>query len=429
VKRWAYSTSPPGSRLGTYLVVSILLASGGAALSSPTGRPSGSGSDSAPYTLGARVFSAPAAGNVSSACTFPANSSCPHPAGPLPATGSPAGAPPPSSGGYNGLYWMSDLYTGTGFTSTNVSATIQVPSSGPRAGDLYFELLSVFDDNGNYDQIGLEANGNSAAYTWLSVYSMASSCGSVFTTGAVAAPPPAPGGAYNYQMTVGGGILAFNVDGVQFANIPDSAPHFVVARGYTCPSTGQGFPDFTDYQEVHKLVTGSFPQWDFAFTDTTAGSTVITSWTDDSSGAPGGYAGFPCPCALPLTPHGYWTVISGLSAGSVQIANQGFEPQFPWSYATILQGGRVTDIGSAVSVGNWCSSTTTCYLDLNCPTTWFNTSYGWGPKVPGALDYWAYSSPTTPLGTYYTGCYVGISTTPGGTPYETTTWIFYITVA
>lgn len=374
-----------------------------------------------------------ATNNATLSCTFPSNLSCPHTGGPIPVgngTGLPSSGP--SAVGYNGLYWMSDVYTGSSFTASSVSTEIMVPSSGPRVGDQYFELLSVWDDNGYYDQIGLASVSTSSTMNWENLYSLATNCGSTvssYNSGLTATPWIQPGSTVNYEMDLGGGNLVFKANGVTFASLPDSATHLNIANQETCG--GNRFQDFTDYQEVHFLASGNFPQWDVTFQPTVAGATTITSWTDASRGCTAAYCsalGYPCPCVLPATPHGYWTVISGIASGSVQIANEAFEATFPWSYYTVAPGNQVWDNGSAVAVDDWCTKSATCWINLNCPSNWFPTGYGYGFTVTGFLMYNPYIPTGQASGWYYTGCTVGIATSYGGPSYETTTWIFYIYV-
>jgi hypothetical protein len=400
-------------------------------------------------------------GNVSITCSIN-QSSCPHRGGPinlsLPINTSTSnngngsglltqslGSSPSTSLGYNGLYWMGTEYAGTSFTAPLVWATITTPSSGPRVGDEYFLLVSVFDSKGYYDQFGLASVASSGSNSWQATWSVAGSCGTSLSNYAggyvpVSTYPITPGTEYTYEMYLTGSQLEFivnqgqgiNSGGNLVATFPDTSSVFQIAQSFPCG--GQTYGDFTDYEEVHKLVqglAGQFPQWVFQFYPTYGGQTALTSWQSfaQAGGASTASLGFPCPCVLPVPAHGYYTSISPSGNGAVQIANQAYAASFPWSATSVARGHLVSASGHAYSVGSYCNvyGYQLCGLYLNCaPLTGMTVNYG--AQVPASVS-WSWNVPgSQSLGLYYEVCGEGISASGFSGIYEYTTWIFYIFV-
>ncbi len=238
---------------------------------------------------------------------------------------------------------------------------------------------------------------------------------------------------YTFEMVLTGSQLVFYVymaigigaNLLYTKALNDTASDFLVRPWvpYCGGLSGGGQWGLTDYQEVYYTnTTMSVPQWDFQFDDTYAGSTLITSWKDLDANSPSmawGYSEY--------FPHN--------SMGSVQIANEPFEVQFPTDYFTISPNGATpTQWGRLADVGPYCyygfaecalsspspDTSYTCTL----PSTFTAVVWSYSTYVPQGPDSWGVQAgPYTPSNLYYPLC---IPSIPASGAYST--YIFYTAV-
>jgi hypothetical protein len=123
---------------------------------------------------------------------------------------SPLQAIGPCSGSSKTHYWAGEIYS-SGLPTINASGiqtTVVTPSGNAESGYGYFQLLSVFDSGGHYDQLGFANNCGK----WVQLYSFTSltsvsgySCiveGGIYYCGATGMATFAEGTPYTYEITV-----------------------------------------------------------------------------------------------------------------------------------------------------------------------------------------------------------------------------------
>lgn len=344
---------------------------------------------------------------------------------------------------FGGHYWVGADYTGTASTSTYVYTTIGTPSSGPRDGDLYYELLSAFDSNGNYDQIGLaSAYCSSDACAWCPTYCTTND---YFTVIVSEGTPSGQSGchlAYNFnnvihalgiyedftfEMKLSGTFLQFLVySGTGVAGtlqwsdttgFSDSAAHFVISQQTTvCQGTNE--ENFQPYEEVYNVTNSmSFPQWNSGMAFTYYGTTEATTWATWSANSP------------PTSPHGYYSDITD-SGQFVRIDNEAMWVSFPTDLASIAPGGSYTWTGTLNADGGYCSPCTSTQWTWS--VSWPTSQGNGGGSIASPYDIpnSAITYDFNPFSTATPGLYYGqwTATLTSTTPHEYTTFIFYITI-
>ena len=197
---------------------------------------------------------------------------------------------------YPGHYWAGAYYTGTSTTSTMVQVTLKVPDDFPEGGNdepgnpggvWYVALLSVFDSNNSYDQLGFV----SWYGQWQVVYSTTSGCSIYYSE--YPGQQLVRGQTYVFEMTISSGIVHFSVtiantaDTVFSTDVTTGGTDFVLQSFY--PACSDVY-DFTDYEEVMDT-TGPFVPYDFFFTNNEAspyldGGTEVAAWGVMSSASP-----------------------------------------------------------------------------------------------------------------------------------------------
>lgn len=338
---------------------------------------------------------------------------------------------------YSGHYWIGATYSGSATTATYVYTTIGTPSSAPRYNDVYYELLSAWDSNGNYDQIGLASfycsttlySSCSNSDNWFIIYSQGtvSSPGCTITYHTTITSATVYLGIYSdytFGMTLTGVHLAFDVyAGSSFGGtnvlgvaIADTASNFAIASTYTCEGSSE--PDFQVYEEVYDISnTMSAPQWNSGFANTYYGSTDNNQWTTYIS------------TSAPTCPHGSWIDYAN-SNTFVRVDNVAFWINMAYDAQTIARGNSNSISGSINADGTYCSGTT-CPFTASCtyPTGYTSGSY----SPPGSSGYVPVSSTTYSVtigssattGLYTSGCTVTVTST---TPNEYSTFLVYTTI-
>jgi hypothetical protein len=399
---------------------------------------------------GASSFTQAVAGNFADNVTGPVSivgnatpctTHCPPFQGPLPFHSVPAigpasrpafvtdvGAAKPSI--YLGHYWLGSYYYPPGqLWAQSIYTTLSTPSSGPNANDNYYLLLSTWDTNGNYDQIGLTSwytpqhGGGTLQQVWELLWSITNynSCNApAFNPIAGTLPQFA---TLTFQMVLTGSQIQYNVyagtgvGGTLILTVShaDTASHFIIGSS---SSYCGGTYNTTVYEEVHTITTTmQFPEWVFQFSNTYAGSTLITSWGSVNVADSG--------ATLPSNAWGYYEVYLN-SGKSIQIANEPFQIQFPNDAPVIAPGGHYTANGNVVDVGSYCSwGYSPCTLTESCsvPSGWAS-SYSWGTYVPTSVSFTMGPPTSAPPGFYYPGCFETISAGPNAF----SDFIFYVYV-
>jgi len=227
-----------------------------------------------------------------------------------------ADAPPAA-----GHYYAGGQYNGYQHEPTSVQVKLTTPSALPTSGEFYYVLMSIWDSNGSYDQIGFASDGTDWGFT----YSWTAPCASIyyFNDNFVALKP---GVTYTFRMTILAGILTFYAyDGpvlVTSLTAPTGGDYFVEHGFYFCNNLA--YYDYTDYEEIYD-VTQTVPSESFFFQANKQNATPVRNWISFDIGAPGGYE---VECHL----------------DNVTIANQGFSLQFATGVqsATLAPGAKTT---------------------------------------------------------------------------------------
>jgi len=214
------------------------------------------------------------------------------------------GAPPPTviSHWYAGSYLAPSV---ANISAREVSVQLTVPSANisSETNQFYYVLLSVWDNAGSYDQIGI---ANSFG-TWGFTYSFTSYCAASYYYN-----PDyfnlVPGTTYTFAMTmVDDGFVDWSVyEGATYVgglSVITGATAFNVSSFYSCD--GATYYDFTDYEEVYytQQVT---PDFDFHFAATHVNGADVKLASFTTPGAPA-------------------RVHVKVGAGATTLANVGFE--------------------------------------------------------------------------------------------------------
>ncbi|HXQ94485.1 MAG TPA: hypothetical protein VN864_04870 [Thermoplasmata archaeon] len=183
----------------------------------------------------------------------------------------PPGAPPypaPSAPATIGGHWYAgSVYSGTATNSTWVLAEISVPSAGtPDASEFYYNILSIWDNAGSYDQIGFTDDYG----TWGLAYSYTSgNCSSPTYHYSTNYLTMTPGQEYLLAITTSGstgGTTGTWLEEYSVASNGSVSGIFALhaPTGATDPGLQQaafycGFYDYTDYEEVYGGTSYSQP--------------------------------------------------------------------------------------------------------------------------------------------------------------------------
>jgi len=175
-----------------------------------------------------------------------------------------------SSGFFTHWYAGGDYDSSTQQPARTITTTITTGTTNPNSADFYYVLVSAFDNNGSYDQLGFSADNG----VWGLSYSWTSGNGkhTVYHYSANALQL-APKTAYTFTITVSGGAATFAVTGGTSWSLPAATggTNLVLANFYA------GYYDYTDYEEVWQTSNhGGAPQFNFDFTK--------NSWTGTSGG-------------------------------------------------------------------------------------------------------------------------------------------------
>jgi hypothetical protein len=213
-------------------------------------------------------------------------------------------------GGYETHYYAGEAYSSSQPTiyASGIRTTVVTPSGAAESEYGYFQILSVFDSGGHYDQLGFANNCG----TWVQLYSFTSntpvsgyscdSAGGIYYCGKTGIGTFSEGTAYTYEITVpSSGSVDFEI--FQWSGDSSTviwshtvslsgANSLVLANAYsggTCPS---GCTDYTDYEELY-FYTGArnYPSYNIFYKANLyeLGSTwhgTPGDWSSFTSGAP-----------------------------------------------------------------------------------------------------------------------------------------------
>ncbi len=251
--------------------------------------------------------------------------------------------------------WYIDgsVYDGPSENVTSVSVTVTVPDDVPEghSWDFYYELLSVWDSAGSYDQIGFDNLFGS----WDAVYGYTAPCATVYHDDPNATVLER-GATYTFRMTVAAGTVSWEVlpaagtSPVFTATAGTNGTSFDAALGYTC-GTGAEFADYSDTEEVYSTA-GPEPPYDIFFTNNTAGGVAVTDWTTWSGDDP--------PAAIQVL----------VAGANTTIANEAYYLRFP-------TGGDTLNTSADPPPGTYTKSFEVAELSPDAPV--FVSSY----TVPG----------------------------------------------
>jgi hypothetical protein len=210
------------------------------------------------------------------------------------APASEAGSPPhpnpilrgqPASG-YDGHYYAGSVYSGSATTATKLQVSLRTPDDFPESAAFYYVILSVWDNAGSYDQIGV----SNTYGTWGLAYSWTSYCAGnyYYSPDAIALQR---GTSYDFDMSISSGDVHFsasyasNGTAVWSYTAGTGGTAFEISDSYACDS--DDWYDYTDYEEVYET-TGPVVPYDLFFTYNEVGTSPESSWSTWSSSAPSG---------------------------------------------------------------------------------------------------------------------------------------------
>lgn len=314
-------------------------------------------------------------------------------------------------------YWAGAAYTGSATTATELKVTLQIPDDVPQGGNdapgtsggvWYVVLLSVFDNNNSYDQIGF----GTMEGDWDWGFSTSIGCADFgFQSGVTTIyNPPVRGQTYVFEMSLSSGVLDFSAINANTSNVvwntvvETSATSFTINGAVTSPCSTY---DYTDYEEVMDTM-GPFVPYDFVFTDNWANSFgSVGTWGVMSSGSPppsgvnvwigsGGSTtsdGCPADCPIMIANQPYYlSFTNGLDSMTVEQALS--SRMFSWN----------------VTVADFTSDSPIYLAFYSLPSGWtvyFTPTQG-SPTFTAELVVSLLSM--TPTGSYY----IGVNATDGG---------------
>jgi len=279
------------------------------------------------------------------------------------------------------------------FQAKTVSTQLTVPEANisSETNQFYYVLLSVWDNTGSYDQIGI-AN---AFGVWGFTYSFTDYCAEnyYFNPDLFALTP---GATYTFTMSLSQGELSFLVyQGQSYVgglSVVNEASTFNVSTVYSCD--GGAYYDFTDYEEVY-YTQQKTPDFAMAFAGTMANARTAKMLNFTTPGTPGRVHVFVGPGAVTIANVQFELLYADSSQGLVILSHTTRSYVFDVA-AVRLHAKSYLSSCSALTAGwtltGWSGAVSppfTSSMTLNIP----------GGTHPGTyLEYiYAYNSgPTTP---------------------------------
>lgn len=176
-------------------------------------------------------------------------------------------APTSSKCPSGGCHWYyGAVFNNSSVTATELSTSILIPSGSPRTPDLYYVLLSAWDNNGSYDQIGFSDNYGK---NWGVSYSYTNDgyCSNPSYGFNIDAFNLTQGTLYTFTMDISGGVVVYDVSigsrvvwTESWNAFNNTAQDFVLSKAYC------GSEDYTVYEEAYMTKsTTEVPRYDFEF--------------------------------------------------------------------------------------------------------------------------------------------------------------------
>ncbi|HYA58342.1 MAG TPA: hypothetical protein VEH57_07810, partial [Thermoplasmata archaeon] len=289
-------------------------------------------------------------------------------------------------------YWAGVDYAGNATNSTRIQTTIQIPDDFPATGNNtsgYVVLLSVFDNNNSYDQLGFGPDDGA----WVVGSSTSVNCTNYH--GANKTANLTRGAWYVFAMSISGGVVQFNVT-LNGSNTPTfnnsvttGGTAFVVQSLYECNSV-DAF-DFTDYEEVYEPVGGRVP-YDFFIGESDANPIgLVTTWTPFATGGPEGIFVATHPGGGSCPPN-----------CSVDIENEPYYPYFAngTDSLSVERTGSGAALVGNVSVGAFRSDAPVQTAFESLPANWSGSFVGNQTSPPYTNEFTVALPATAPVGSY-----------------------------
>jgi hypothetical protein len=206
---------------------------------------------------------------------------------------------------------------------------------------VYFALLSVWDNAGSYDQIGLSNYYGS----WGVGYSTSTFCAANYHTDDFAFALTR-GQSYSFSMAIDAGVVTFTASNgstehvVWSTSATTGGTDFIVGGAFACNSYVSY--DYTDYEEVYQT-TGPVPPYDFFFLNNSVNGSLEASWGTFSSGAPGAIVIAHSGANVTIENEPYYVEFGPGEANSLAVEDSTLSR----TYSSVLS---IIDLGSAVRV-------------------------------------------------------------------------------
>jgi hypothetical protein len=257
---------------------------------------------------------------------------------------------------YSGHYWYGVDYTSSNSTATSVSVPMTIPDDYPQ-NNFYYVLLSVWDSNASYDQIGfMNDNG-----VWTVAYTTTPYCAgpnnNIWNTVYNYTYNPSIDTTYNFSMSIHNGNVTFSVGNVWNVIVYTGGSTFQIGYTYTCDSLS--WYDFTEYEEIYN-VNNYAPPYPIILGNTLVDNTSDMNWAVFNKNAPS-------------------VITSSISMNSVVIYNEPFVinvypgyalPEALSSQSSLTYDINVSEISydSKVCVSYYSSTFSTVSFPKSCVT-------------------------------------------------------------
>ncbi|MEM4778104.1 MAG: hypothetical protein QW062_01500 [Thermoplasmatales archaeon] len=156
--------------------------------------------------------------------------------------------------------YIGAIYEGQTNYSNAVSATISFGGKNNLQGNVYYVVLSVWDTNRSYDQVGISSLNGSYFSTYS--YTYITKNGSIEYVYDPHWFPIKPG-VHQVSMHIYSGNVTFTVDGRSFVAFT-GGNHFVISTNELINSVS--YSDLTVYEEIYKF-SGVLPEISYNFTN------------------------------------------------------------------------------------------------------------------------------------------------------------------
>lgn len=197
-------------------------------------------------------------------------------------------------------WWSGAQYSGAQYLVHSVSCHVVLPNCYDLSSELYYVLLSVWDDGSNansyyassYDQLGLASNFGSWNVIWsYTTPDLHNQSGLHYHT-TISAVTLSTDTEYIFSMALSGGVLTYSVQeadngAILFSTsimVGNPSTDLIVAATVYYPygnyGTGSTYADFTDYLECWYMdPTIQSPAFNWAFLYTSADSSYVSTYS------------------------------------------------------------------------------------------------------------------------------------------------------